>query len=30
MSIVKKTVEFFGLELKVVNEEVGVSFIISK
>ena len=30
MSIVKKTIDFFGLDLKVVNEEVGVSFIISK
>ena len=30
MSIVKKTIDFFGLELKVVNEVVGVSFIISK
>lgn len=28
MSIVKKTVDFFGLDLKVVNEEIGVSFII--
>ena len=30
MSIVKKTVDFFGYNLEVVNEEVGVSFIISK
>lgn len=30
MSIVKKTVDFFGLELKVVNEVEGVSFIIGK
>ena len=29
MSIVKKTVDFFGLDLKVVNEPVGVSFIIT-
>ena len=30
MSIVKKTVDFFGLNLKVVNEEYGgVSFIIT-
>lgn len=28
LSIVKKTIDFFGLELKVVNEAVGVSFII--
>ena len=30
MSIVKKTVDFFGYNLKVVNEEIGVSFIITK
>lgn len=30
MSIVKKTIDFFGLDLKVVNETEGVSFIISK
>jgi len=30
MSIVKKTIDFFGLNLKVINEDVGVSFIISK
>lgn len=30
MSIVKKTIDFFGLNLRVVNEEVGVSFIIEK
>lgn len=30
MSIVKKTIDFFGLDLKVVNETDGVSFIISK
>ena len=31
MSIVKKTVDFFGLDLKVINEEYGgVSFIIMK
>lgn len=30
MSIVKKTIDFFGLDLKVVNEAEGVSFIISK
>lgn len=30
MSIVKKTVEFFGMELIVKNETVGVSFIITK
>ena len=29
MSIVRKTVDFFGLDLKVKNEEVGVSFIIT-
>ena len=29
MSIVKKTVDFFGLDLKVVNEPIGVSFIIT-
>ena len=29
MSIVKKTVEFFGMNLFVVNEQVGVSFIIT-
>lgn len=28
MSIVKKTLDFFGLELRVVNEQEGVSFII--
>ena len=30
MSIVKKTVNFFGYNLEVVNEEVGVSFIIKR
>lgn len=30
MSIAKKTVDFFGYNLKVVNESVGVSFIIYK
>lgn len=30
ISIAKKTVEFFGMELEVKNEEVGVSFIIKK
>ncbi|MGM9969698.1 MAG: sensor histidine kinase [Anaeroplasma sp.] len=30
MSIVKKTVNFFNYNLKVVNEEIGVSFIIEK
>lgn len=30
MSIVKKTVDFFGYNLDVVNEEIGVSFIITK
>ena len=30
MSIVKKTLDFFDYNLKVVNEEVGVSFIITK
>lgn len=30
MSIVKKTVEFFGMELIVKNEPIGVSFIITK
>ena len=30
MSIVKKTVDFFGYNLEVVNEEIGVSFVISK
>lgn len=30
LSIVKKTVDFFGLDLKVVNETEGVSFIITK
>lgn len=30
MSIVQKTCDFFGYNLKVVNEEVGVSFIIEK
>lgn len=30
MSIVQKTVDFFGMELIVVNEDVGVSFIITK
>lgn len=30
LSIVKKTIDFFGLELKVVNETDGVSFIIKK
>jgi hypothetical protein len=31
MSIVKKTLDFFGLSLKVKNEEFGgVSFIITK
>lgn len=30
MSIVKKTVEFFGMELIVKNETIGVSFIITK
>lgn len=30
MSIVKKTVEFFGMELIVKNEAIGVSFIITK
>lgn len=29
MSIVKKTVDFFGLDLRVVNEPIGVSFIIT-
>lgn len=29
MSIVKKTVEFFGMELHVKNEQIGVSFIIT-
>lgn len=30
MSIVKKTVEFFGMKLIVKNEQIGVSFIITK
>lgn len=30
LSIVKKTIDFFGLDLKVVNEIEGVSFIITK
>ena len=30
MSIVSKTVDFFGMKLKVANEDVGVTFIISK
>ena len=30
MSIVQKTVDFFGMNLNVVNEEIGVSFIIEK
>ena len=30
MSIVKKTLDFFDYNLKVVNEEIGVSFIITK
>jgi two-component system sensor histidine kinase CssS len=30
MSIVKKTLDFFNYNLKVVNEEIGVSFIITK
>ncbi len=30
MSIVKKTVEFFGMKLIVKNEKIGVSFIITK
>ncbi len=30
MSIVKKTVEFFGMELIVKNETIGVSFIVTK
>lgn len=30
MSIVKKTVDFFGMQLKVKNEPIGVSFIITK
>lgn len=30
MSIVKKTVEFFGMKLNVKNEQIGVSFIITK
>lgn len=30
MSIVKKTLDFFNYNLKVVNEDIGVSFIITK
>lgn len=30
LSIVKKTIDFFGLNLKVKNETIGVSFIITK
>lgn len=30
MSIVRKTLDFFNYNLKVVNEEIGVSFIITK
>mgnify|MGYP003445855854 CR=1 FL=1 len=30
MSIVNKTLDFFNYNLKVVNEEIGVSFIITK
>ena len=29
LSIVKKTLDFFDMQIKVVNEEVGVSFIIT-
>ena len=30
LSIVKRTLDFFDMQIKVINEEVGVSFIITK
>ena len=29
LSIVQKTLDFFDMQIKIVNEEVGVSFIIT-